>query len=42
MEKDPTISTGKFINNRDPMVSTGDKKKDILSFFKIIKKNMAV
>ena len=43
MEVNPFISTGAFIKNRDPMVSSGSWKKryDYL-FFKFIKKDGSV
>jgi len=39
MELNPFVSTGKFINHSDPMISTGmHKKKMKTSFLKISKK----
>ncbi len=42
METDPFVSTGKFINHSDPMISTGIEKKDVNYLFNKFEKKMAV
>ena len=42
MELNPFVSTGAFINERDPMVSNGNLKKDANNFFDILKKSGSV
>ena len=38
MELDPFVSTGAFIKERDPMISNGNRKKDVNNFFNLSKK----
>ncbi|OBZ34735.1 MAG: hypothetical protein A9957_02220 [Methanohalophilus sp. DAL1] len=39
---DPFVSLGKFIKGRDPMVSTGDRKKYEIHIFNMLKKYSSV